>query len=226
MIEALLPPEAASAFVRGDDPRAVLFPEEAAAIQGAVESRVREFTTGRWCARQALQIMGLPPTPILRGPKREPVWPAGVVGSITHCRGYRAAAVAMRRDLMTIGIDAEINAPLPAGVLNYVSLEQEKAWLATAPAGIHWDRLLFSAKESVFKAWFPLARKWLGFEHAMVTFQPASGTFYARLLIAPPPDACLDPNGFEGRFLVRDGFVFTAIATPGHQQHGATRPGG
>lgn len=211
MIESLLPANVVSSAVRGDDPQAVLFPEEAALIQGAVERRSREFTTGRSCARAALRQLGISPIPILRGAMREPLWPACVVGSITHCRGYRAAAAAMRKNVMTIGIDAEPHEPLPAGILHQVALAQEEDWLATAPPGINWDRVLFSAKESVFKAWFPLAKTWLDFEHALVTFDSGSGTFLARLLVPWPPHAGMEQTVFCGRFLVRAGLILTAI---------------
>ena len=110
-------------------------------------------------------------------------------GSITHCAGYRAAAVASTREVLTIGLDAEPNETLPDGVLDHVSLPGERARLrdlaATAP-GTCWDRLLFSAKESVYKAWFPLTRQWLGFEDADITIDPAAGTFEARLLVPAP----------------------------------------
>jgi 4'-phosphopantetheinyl transferase EntD len=216
MIELLLPHEAAAVDVRGDDPQAGLFAEEAAQIHGAVESRLREFTTGRWCARGALRKLHLPPMPILRGVMHEPVWPAGVVGSITHCAGYRAAAVAMRSNVITIGIDAEVHRPLAPGILQQVAVAQEQDWLAKAPVGIHWDRVLFSVKESVFKAWFPLTKSWLDFEQIIVTFQPADGTFHAQLLLPPTADGCLHLRFLRGRFLVREGFVLTAIAVTRH----------
>ena len=79
--------------------------------------------------------------------------------------------------------------PLPDGVLNQVSLPAERARLgelAAAAPGVCWDRVLFSAKESVYKAWFPLARRWLGFDEADVTIDPADGTFRARLLVEGP----------------------------------------
>jgi 4'-phosphopantetheinyl transferase EntD len=94
MIERLLPQVVSCRTARDDEAGARLFPEEAMQLDGAVDSRLREFATGRSCARQALAGLGLAPAPILRGAKREPLWPAGIVGSITHCRGYRAAAVA------------------------------------------------------------------------------------------------------------------------------------
>ncbi len=212
MIESLLPPEISAVAMRGDDPDAVLFPEETALIDGAAEARRAEFATARECARQALRRIGAPEAPILRGPKREPLWPAGIVGSITHCKGYRAAAVARAIDVLTIGIDAEPHAAIPARVAQRVLVEAEREWVTRASrgvhAGVHWDRLIFSAKESVYKAWFPLARRWLGFDDAIVTIDPAAGTFQARLLIDPPAGV---PAEFHGRFLIEDGLVLTAI---------------
>src|SRR5262245_35993885 len=103
MIEELLPSHVAVAEMRGDYEPAYVFPEEASELCPAVITRREEFLTARTCARQALMQLGFPMLPIRRGKKREPIWPAGVVGSITHCQGYRAAAVAMQSDLIAIG---------------------------------------------------------------------------------------------------------------------------
>lgn len=216
MIETILPPAAACAEAFDDEAPVELFAEEQAAVGGrAVEKRRREFATGRGCAHRALAGLGLEPGPVPAGERGEPVWPAGVVGSITHCQGYRGCAVADRRELAAIGVDAEVHAPLPEGLLEDVTVPAERPMLAqlaaTAPA-IHWDRLLFSAKESVYKAWFPLARRWLGFEDAELTIDPGARRFSARLLVAGPRLDGTEVGGFEGRWLVRDGLVLTAIA--------------
>jgi len=208
MIETLLSPEVSAVAVRGDDPNAAPLAEEEPLIAGAVPARRAEFATARACARLALQRLGAPAVPILRGPKREPLWPAGIVGSITHCTGYRAAAVAVAADVLTIGIDAEPHQPIPERVARRVLGDDERAWVAQAPAGVHWDRLIFSAKESVYKAWFPLTRRFLDFPEATLTIDPA-GAFQARLLIDPPAGV---PLVFHGRFVVSDGLVVTAIA--------------
>jgi 4'-phosphopantetheinyl transferase EntD len=210
MMEDLLPSCVISVECRDDDPHASLLPEECAQLGRAVESRVREFATARWCARRALGQLGLPPTPILRGPDREPLWPSGVVGSITHCSGYRAAAVSVDADVLAVGIDAEVDAKLPADVLERVCVEEEIAWVARAPVGTHWDRVLFSVKESIYKAWFPLTHRWLDFEDVSVTVNPAEGSFRARLLIDPPAIDGRPLVGFAGRFLVGSGLVLTA----------------
>src|ERR1017187_16620 len=107
MIEEILPPAAPAADTLPDAQGAVLFRGEEAAIGRAVARPRREFTTARAGARDALARLGVPAAPIVPGERGAPQWPPGVVGSMTHCRGYRAAAVARRRDLVTIGLDAE-----------------------------------------------------------------------------------------------------------------------
>jgi len=208
MIERLLPPAVSCEFVRDDIARAELFPEEAALMAGATEARMREFATARNCARSALARLGIAAMPILRGAKHEPLWPPGIVGSITHCHGYRAAAVAFTETVTAIGIDAEPNGPLPAGVGRRVLHDEEREWLARAPAGVHWDRVIFCAKESVYKAWFPLTERWLGFDDAIVLIDPEAGVFRAQLLV----DRRAPLREFSGRFLVEDGLVLTGIA--------------
>jgi enterobactin synthetase component D / holo-[acyl-carrier protein] synthase len=217
MIEQILPPEVASSEAFDDAEGATLFPEEEAVIARAVAKRRSEFATGRACARAALAKLGLPPAPILPGERRAPQWPAGVAGSITHCAGYRAAAVARVRDVVSLGLDAEPNEKLPDGVLDHVSLAPERArlpGLAASVPGVSWDRLLFCAKESVYKAWYPLTGRWLGFEQAEITVEPEAGTFCAELLEPGPVLGGRPLAGFTGRWLARDGLLLTAIAVP------------
>jgi 4'-phosphopantetheinyl transferase EntD len=220
VIRELLPEGVAAVEVRGDDPEAGLLPEEEAVLERVSPKRRREFTTGRSCARRALAELELPPGPILPGPDREPSWPPGAVGSITHCRDY-CAAVASTSRFAAIGIDAEVHDELPEGVLERISFPEERAWLERrAGDGPHWDTVVFSAKESVFKAWFPVARRWLGFEDACVDLAPEEGTFQARLLVPGPAVGGRPLTGFDGRYLVRDGLVVTAIALPADSVRG------
>ena len=94
VLAALPPAGIAAVEAFDDDIPARLFPEEEALVARSVDKRRREFTTARRCAREALARLGVPPAPILPGERGAPRWPAGVVGSMTHCAGYRAAAVA------------------------------------------------------------------------------------------------------------------------------------
>jgi 4'-phosphopantetheinyl transferase EntD len=214
MIEEILPPEVASAEAFDDSAVVALFPEEEEVVARAVDKRRREFATARGCARRALATLGLPPAAIVPGERGAPAWPSGVVGSMTHCDGYRASAVALERNVRTVGLDAEPNGPLPDGVLKVIATPAEIDWLDGAPpaSGVCWDRLLFSAKESIYKAWFPLTRRWLDFEEAVVTPDPDAGTFDARLRVPGPVVDGRRLTGFTGRWVVRRGLVVTAIA--------------
>ena len=219
MIAALVPAGVVVADATGPLPGEALLPEEEALVANAVGKRVAEFTTVRTCARIALGRLGVPPGPLLSGPKGEPLWPAGVVGSITHCDGYRAVAVARADQLAAIGIDAEPHDALPAGILDRVTLPAERVHLLSLPPGLQWDRLLFSAKESVYKAWFPLARRWLGFEDAALLFSPgpdpARGAFTADLLVDDlPVVAGRSVRTLRGRYLVAGGLLATAVTLP------------
>ncbi|PDT33384.1 MULTISPECIES: 4'-phosphopantetheinyl transferase family protein [Sinorhizobium] len=212
MIGTLLPSNVAvQTCLASEGSRTGVMAEEESAIATAVKSRRREFSIGRACARAALSKLGFPPSAIPTGPNREPLWPSGVVGSITHCAGFHAAAVALQKDCVALGIDVEVDEELPSGVLPLISGDEERNWIANAPQGRNWGRLLFSAKESIFKAWFPLTGEWLGFEDAVVTIIPEDRSFVAQL-----PHTIVPANNFpselRGRFLIADGLILTAVS--------------
>jgi 4'-phosphopantetheinyl transferase EntD len=97
---------------------------------------------------------------------------------------------------------------VPDGVLSLVALAAERAMLAELAAGhpgVCWDKLLFSAKEAVYKAWFPLTHAWLDFTGARITIDPEAGTFDAAVLVPAPF------TGFSGRWLARDGLLLAAV---------------
>jgi 4'-phosphopantetheinyl transferase EntD len=213
LIDAVLPRCAVASEAFADLPGEVPFPGEEDVIANAVEGRRREFVTARRCARLALAGLGQPAVAIRPGPRREPLWPAGVVGSITHCAGYRAAAVARLGDVAGLGIDAEPHSPLPEGAASSIVLPRERDRLATAAPQVRWDRLLFSAKESLYKAWFPLTGRWLGFDDACVTFEPAAGTFRAEILTdGARTDGGPPLTEVTGRYLIARGLILTAVS--------------
>jgi 4'-phosphopantetheinyl transferase EntD len=188
-----------------------LFPEEERSLGNAVEKRRREFVTGRACARRALERLGTGPAALPSGERGEPVWPDGVVGSITHCAVYRACAVARSGDVHSVGIDAEVHDRLPDGVFESVSSSRERSLLAGQGPGLFMDRVMFSAKEAVYKAWFPLARRWLGFEDVEMTIDADAGTFNARLLVEGPVVAGERLTDLGGRWRVEGDVVATAV---------------
>lgn len=218
MLEGVLPEGVAFAATRADLVEDEAYAVERAVVENAVAKRRDEFLTARACARRALEQLGLPAQAVPVGPRGEPRWPEGVVGSITHCRGFRAAALAWATSLLALGIDAEPNEPLPPGLLADIALEEERPWLrrlAREAPGVSWDRLLFSAKESIYKAWYPLTGHWLGFEDAVVEVDPEAGTFSGLLLVPGPVLDGEQLHRFEGRWVAGDGLLATTVAVPG-----------
>lgn len=219
-----------------------LLPPESAQIGRAAQRRIAEYTTVRVLGRRALQSLGMPPSPILHGEKRAPLWPRGIVGAITHCDSFRATAVAKRQFVRSLGIDAEPQTRLSEGVLHSISLPSEREWISAVSEDpsireLAFDKLLFCAKESVYKTWFPLTHQWLGFEDAHLSFNVerltsqsgisatdegsqvdasyASGTFEAHILIdSHPIDEGAPLRTLSGRWSIRNGLIVTGIVLP------------
>lgn len=181
-------------------------PELAAGLlRDAVASRRDEFATGRYCAREACKRLGRPCDLIGMLPGRAPAWPKGVTGSITHCRGYSAAAVCLSRHAEFLGIDAEPFEPLPPQVSDQIAFGTEKDWLDGAGASAERGRLLFCIKEAVFKAWWPVYRSWLDFSDVRVEVVAGSSSFRAAVS-REGHSACL-----QGRFVIDHGLIATAV---------------
>ena len=179
MIGQLLPPSVQIGEAFADRPDVVLYPQESAVIVRAVEQRRREFATVRGRAREALSALGVESVPIVPGLWGAPIWPPGVVGSMTHCPGYRGAAVARSTDFSSVGIDAEVDQPLPRRLIDKIMRPEEHVWLAELDnCGVCPDRLLFCVKETIYKTWFPLTHRYFGFDEACATLH-RNGTFTA-----------------------------------------------
>ena len=188
-----------------------LLKAEQEAVEGASQTRIEQFTAGRVCSRIALARLGVATTtPVLRGEDRAPIWPPGFVGTISHTDTWCAAAVARVDDVRSIGIDLEPATPLKESLWRRVCTPKERDWLHELPAPGLTGKILFSAKESVYKCQYPITTKFLGF-HAVeieidegsfrAVFQQQSGEFQ-------PGDV------MSGRYLVEEGLVATACEFP------------
>ncbi len=212
MLGCLVPTAVATCEIVGIPPSVTaLLPAERAALGQVVERRARDFTGGRVCARTALAELGAQPGPLLPGPDRFPRWPTGFTGSITHCTGFCGAAVGPISQVRAVGVDAEPHAALPKGVLRVVAAGKndhaELALQGTAWPHLHWDCVLFSAKEAVYKAWYAITREYLRFADVTVRFEPPDH-FRAWFAVAGPLSAV------QGRYAVRNGFVLTTVVVP------------
>jgi 4'-phosphopantetheinyl transferase EntD len=203
-----------TAEVRLHDELDALFPEEHAALTQARPERIREFQAGRHAARRALSELGVSPTPIPRRADRSPLWPPGIAGSITHVRregvAWAAAAVARTELWPAIGVDAEVDAPLEVALWRRVLTPAERARIEAEPAEVRGGlaKLVFSAKESVYKCQYALTRTFLEFADVEVDLR--EGAFVARF--GPPAVARTVGETVEGRWIRRGGLIVTAAA--------------
>lgn len=186
-----------------------LHPLEQALVSHSVDVRKAEFGDARWCAHQALRDLGQwDNEPILRGERGMPLWPQDITGSMTHTEGFRAAVVAPKTHVRSMGLDAEPAQPLPREIIGSIARPGEMPQLEQLlNQGVECaDRLLFCAKEATYKAWFPMTHRWLGFEDAEIDLRP-DGTFISYLLVRPTPVPFI-----TGRWMLEDGYVIAATA--------------
>ncbi len=136
---------------------------------------------------------------------------------MTHCAGYRAAAAARTDRIIGLGIDGEPHAPLPEGVLDVVAIPQDREHLvklSRTHSGVCWDRLMYSAKETTYKIWYPLTGTWLGFEDVQLIIDPIDSTFTALLLVSAPSLNGRPVTTITGRWLIERCLVVTAATLP------------
>lgn len=184
---------------------------EEPAVHGASVARKEEFRAGRAAARAALGTLGAPGAVLPRGKGRWPAWPAGFVGSISHCPGLCVAAVARSADFRALGLDVEVRRRVRARLYERVCTPAEVAWMAAGGHAEETATLLFSAKEATYKSLNPLTGVHLGFGDVEVTVDLDAGTFLATVS-ADIPEAL---SRLPGRFSFEDGHVLTAIAVAG-----------
>jgi 4'-phosphopantetheinyl transferase EntD len=194
------------------DPRFVeggLLEPEGQAVVGAVDRRIVEFTAGRVCARHALERLGADAaTPILQGEDRAPIWPEGFVGSITHTDSWCAVAVARASEVRAIGIDLEPSTPLKESIVNRICTPAEREWLSKVPDSRLMAKVVFSAKEAIYKCQYPLTREFLGFQ--AVTLHLDDGVF--RAVFQQDAGEFRYGDSISGRYLIEEGVVATACA--------------
>jgi 4'-phosphopantetheinyl transferase EntD len=191
------------------DPDALL-PAERTCAAGFSEPRLREFAAGRSCARSALEELGMPRSPLLTGRDREPLWPPGFTGSITHTGNYCAAAVCRIGDILSLGIDAERIGEVERSVWRAVFCPAEISWLESLPVPAQDTQAgaVFSAKEAYFKCQFPLTRRWLEFTDVQLRF---SGKAFD--VLTRNTDARFRISGLHGVIAAAGIVVTTATAT-------------
>jgi 4'-phosphopantetheinyl transferase EntD len=187
-------------------------------VANAVPKRIQEFAAGRACAKAALAEFGVREIALHAAPDRQPVWPDGFIGTITHTAGFCAAAVAPRTSMLAIGLDTEIVGAPTIDIWPAISRSEELTWVQSLPAREQSAAvtLLFAAKEAFYKCQYPLVGEWLDFHDLLIEaggWGGSTGTFaaeatrdirFARHVALP----------VVGRYVFHEQFVSAAVAVP------------
>ena len=181
----------------------LLFPDERTAIAKAVPARQREFAAGRLAARAAMGV----DVSIAMASDRAPIWPARIAGTITHAGGW-AMAVTSSLDRL-VGIDLELDEPLPSDVLETVLTLSERQWIHSQATPEAWARVIFSVKECAYKAQYARSGQLFGFEMFEVSLNPTTRQFTATFQAEAAPFATGDQ--LSGRFAIGGGFILTGL---------------
>lgn len=209
-LQTITPPRVAAAVVPIDGSHQA-FEVEAQAVRHALSSRQNEFTAGRAAARGAMAALGAPPVAIPRAEDRRPLWPTGIVGSISHTQGCAAAAVGLSADIHGLGLDIEEKSPLKSALRRKILTAPELAQRDAHPMVGRAPRckLTFVTKEALFKSIYPITGQFFGFQEAKVSLSE-DGTWQAdfvREAIGLP----LDLETREGRWELVDNVLVAVI---------------
>lgn len=210
-LEQLAGPGVAVAVQDASAPSDPVWAKERIAIARAVPLRLAEFTAGRAAARRAMLALGLPKAAIPVGPDRAPVWPAGVVGSISHIDGICAALVGRTGAINAIGLDLELNDPLDPDLWPEVCTRAELAALGqlNGEAQGQTARLIFSAKECCYKCIYPQTQTLLGFGAMEILVDQSTRSYRATLTQQAGPFA--PGTAWHGGFALVAGLIATVM---------------
>ena len=187
-----------------------IYPEESEFIRNAAQKRINEFSTGRLCAKKALSHFGINQFPVLIGEHREPVWPKSIIGSISHCKDIVAVAVARKGEYKSLGIDIESVKELRYDLRRHVCTDDENRWIASRDSCQNdiLQILLFSLKESVYKAFFQYAKVKMRFNDCSII--PDLNNNTAEITFSDRLTANITHNILCLRFYIEDKHIFSS----------------
>jgi enterobactin synthetase component D len=134
-------------------------------LSNATKNRQLEFCRGRALAMECLKKIGRSPEQIKRGRNREPIWPSGIVGSISHTKELVVAVVGEKKDILTLGVDLEQIGRVRKDVCRMIKNNDDLDSCEFIDEKV-FHTILFSSKESLYKALYPEVKKFFGFEDA------------------------------------------------------------
>lgn len=223
LLQALFPAGAFVAEMREPGDPALLFPAEARCLGRAVPKRIQEFAAGRLCARRSLAEFGIADFPIIAASDRQPIWPAALVGSITHSGGFAAAVAAPKTRIAAIGIDSEVVQAVGSEIWPSICAPAELRWVRSLPVDGQGAAVafLFSAKEAFYKCQYPLTGEWLDFHDLWVTPAPW-GAARVAFAVRPARRLAIERYGsppWTGNSLFHEDYVTAGVAIPAVREH-------
>jgi 4'-phosphopantetheinyl transferase EntD len=188
---------------------ALLFSAERVAIQNALPARRREFIAGRVLARRAMRRLGHAMMAVPIGIDRAPIWPNDLTGSISHTPTWCAVAVAQKSLCKSIGIDIEEQAFFPPELWSTVCTVEEIKWLGLLPEERREfaAKLIFSAKESAYKACFQIVRTVPDFRN--ISIDLAENGSWRAVIGVTGGDECTKAYDIGGKWIVSGGLIAT-----------------
>jgi 4'-phosphopantetheinyl transferase EntD len=221
LFAGLFPAGVVAAESREPGDPALLLPAEAAHLGRAVAKRVQEFAAGRLCVRRALHEYGIDQFPLRVAADRQPIWPEGFIGSITHTAGLCAAVVAESRTIAAVGIDSEIVGHVTPDIWSTICVADEADWVNSLPPSERAAAvtLIFSAKEAFYKCQYPMVSEWLDFHDLVIESETAgqSGQNAGRILIRATRRIRFEEHALlpmVGRYQFHEQFVSVGVALP------------
>ena len=179
--------------------------------------RAAEFAAGRECARRALGEFGVSGFSLLPAANRMPLWPAHLVGSITHTLGFCAAAVAEKRDFRGIGLDAESVAEVGVNLWPNICTPNEIQQLEALPQAEAQRQaaLIYSAKEAFYKCQYTVTQQWLDFHDVEISIDSSASKSQFTAHRRPKSDSNMrDELLLTGQFCFEENLVITFVAWP------------
>jgi 4'-phosphopantetheinyl transferase EntD len=191
---------------------AQLMPEERAGLCEMVPKRQREYAAGRVAVRMATFAAGAAPFAVPSGADRAPLWPRGVVGSITHSSDACLAVISRDGPFASVGIDLERERPLHASVTDAIIFDADRDAnpAAQRALGTRFGIVVFSAKEAAYKCQFPLTGSLFDFDAMSICLSPDDGSFVATF--ERPAGLLVVGTRISGRFAFAAGHVLTTAA--------------
>ncbi len=208
LLDGLLPVDTVVDISLGTPDSFVLHPEEQALTRPMANKRLADFRASRYVASQALSQIGYNNFPVLINQHRGPVWPLGVVGSLSHCDGIALAVVNSESAVQSIGVDIESYSAMAPNLYRMICDEQELQHLQQFAQPGLMAKVIFSVKESIYKCLNPLLKQWIDFKDVSIELDPVARKYKA--IPNNKINAQLNIDSIYGEWLVESEYLYSS----------------